>query len=67
MAVPVFGAGDEEGGFAVGVDGEEGGRGAEGCAGVGGGVARVQDEVVFYAELFEEPEDALGLRVLRWG
>jgi hypothetical protein len=27
--------------------------------------SRVQDEVVFDAEFFEEPEDALGLRVLR--
>jgi len=31
------------------------------------GVALVEDDVVFDAELFEEPEDTLGLRVLANG
>lgn len=47
--MPVAGAGDEEGRCAVGGYGDEGWRGAEGGGGVGGGVAGVEDQIVFYA------------------
>ena len=52
--------GDEDGGFAERVDFFELWRGA-----VRGGMAGVEDEVVVDFEGFEEPEDALGLGVLR--
>ena len=41
--MPIKGVSDKEGGGAVGGYGDEGWRGAEGGAGVGGGVAGVED------------------------
>lgn len=67
MAVPVLCASDKEGCFAIRVYIEQRLRRAEWGGGVAGGIAGVEDEAVFYAQLFQKPEDTLGLRVLGYG